>query len=158
MSDLLDVDGLGKGRLLGVVSFEVDFRGNIGNAVSSRRRVVAGERRSISTCYRRFSQLGECYLLDLLAHQLGHARVVLPLAQEQLAEEWVERLLLISILLASGGILLLECRQEPLEHEQRPLCGVRLLCRSGKDTGMLAPVRAELGETGGGKNEGRRSQ
>lgn len=45
----------------------------------------------------------------LLADELGNAGLVLPLAKEKLTQKGVKRLLFVAILLASAGILLLQC-------------------------------------------------
>jgi hypothetical protein len=63
----------------------------------------------------------ELYTPDLLTDELGGAGLVDPLAQEQLAEERVEGLLLATELLVTRGILLLESAQEPLEDEHAAL-------------------------------------
>jgi len=92
---------------------------------------------------------------NLLADELGSASFILPLAEEKLSQEWVQWLLLISILLTTAGVLLFECGQEPLQHEQGSLLGVRFLSRGGEDGGMLAPVRREFCQAGRGEDEGR---
>lgn len=113
MSDLLDVDRLGEGSLLCVESLEVYTRLVVGDAIGGRRGVVADSR--LSFLYADPSYNTSC-LPHLLANQLSGASVILPGAKKQLSEEGVERLLLVAILFASAGVLLLQSRQEPLEH------------------------------------------
>jgi hypothetical protein len=93
---------------------------------------------------------------DLLANELCGTCLVLPLAQEQLAQEGVQGLLLTTQLLTSAGILLLQRAQEPLQYE-RSASG-RVLLGGGRDEygGMFGPVGRELGERCRRKNEGRR--
>jgi hypothetical protein len=93
---------------------------------------------------------------DLLANELCRADRVLPFAQEQLAQEGVQRLLLATELLAATGVLLLQCADEPLQHEHGALG--RVFFGSGCDEygGVLGPVRRELGERLGGEDEGGR--
>ncbi len=69
----------------------------------------------------------------MLADQLSRPAIVLPLAQEELAQEGVERFLLVSILLTPTSVLLLESGQEPFKDEQGSLGGIWLL--GGGDEG-----------------------
>lgn len=98
------------------------------------------------------------FVPDLLAYELCRTGVILPLAQEQLAQERVQGLLLIAVLLASAGILLLEGGQEPLQHQDGALLGVGFLGGRDEDGWVLAPVGAELGEGGARQDERRRGQ
>lgn len=75
--------------------------------------------------------MAELYTPDLLTDELGGAGLVNPLAQEQLAEERVEGLLLATELLVTRGVLLLEGAQEPLEDEHAALLLVGF--RGGSD-------------------------
>lgn len=77
---------------------------------------------------------------DLLTDELSSAGIVLPLAEEELAEERVQRLLLVAILFAAAGVLLLQCAEEPLENEQGALGRVGLFGRRSEDIGMFTPV------------------
>lgn len=61
------------------------------------------------------------YTPDLLTDELSGASLIDPLAQEQLAQEGVEGLLLTAELLVTRGVLLLEGAQEPLEDEHAAL-------------------------------------
>ena len=61
------------------------------------------------------------YAPNLLTDELSGAGLVNPLAQEQLAQEGVEGLLLATELLVARGVLLLEGAQEPLEDEHAAL-------------------------------------
>lgn len=90
---------------------------------------------------------------DLLADELRGACLVFPSAQEQLAQERVQRLLLATQLLASAGVLLLQCAQKPLE-DKRGAPG-RVLLGGGRNEyrGVFSPVRRELGEGCRGENE-----
>lgn len=85
------------------------------------------------------------------------ACLVFPLAQKELTQEGVQGLLLTSQLLASAGILLLQCAQEPLENERG--ASRRVLLGGGRDEygGVFSPVRGELGKRCGGEDEGGRS-
>lgn len=98
------------------------------------------------------------YVPDLLANEFRGAGIVLPLAQEQLAQEWVQGLLLVAVLLAAAGVLLLQGGEEPLEHQHGTLLRVGLLCGRGEDGRVLAPVGAELGQGGSGEDERRGGQ
>lgn len=82
----------------------------------------------------------------MLTDKLSLTRGILPCTQEQLSQERVQRLLLGSELLVSGGILLLERGKEPLQHKHGPLLRVLLQRGGDKDVRHLCPVRAELGE------------
>lgn len=97
-------------------------------------------------------------LPDLLADELCRASVILPLAQEQLAEEGVQRLLLVAIFLAAGSILLFQGREEPLEHQHGSLLRVGLFGGCGEDGRMLTPVGAVLGQGDAGEDERRRGE
>jgi hypothetical protein len=93
---------------------------------------------------------------DLLADELRCACLVLPLAQKQLAQERVQRLLLASQFLAATRVLLLQRADEPLKHQQSALRGVLLGGGCDEYGGVFGPVRRELGERLGGEDEGRR--
>ena len=94
----------------------------------------------------------------MLAEQFGHASFVFPLSQKEFAEEGIERLLLIAVLLAPASVLLLESGQEPLEHQDGALCRIGFLGRGGEDCRVLAPVGAKLGQAGSGEDERRRGE
>ena len=94
---------------------------------------------------------------DLLTDQARLARLILPLAKEQLAQERVQGLLLAAQLLASAGILLLEGAEKPLQHQHASLRWVFLGGGGDEDGGVLGPVRGEFNKRGGGEDEGRRS-
>lgn len=66
-------------------------------------------------------QVTELYTPDLLTDELSGAGLIDPLAQEQLAQERVERLLLATKLLVTRSVLLLKGAQEPLEDEHAAL-------------------------------------
>lgn len=89
------------------------------------------------------------YEPDLLTNQLRGSRIILPLPEEYLPEEGIERLLLVSVLLAPTSILLFEGGQEPLHHEHRPLLWVGLLRRGGEHGRVFAPIGAELCQASG---------
>lgn len=103
------------------------------------------------------------HLPDLFTDQVGlaHLRIRLvgkPLADEQLTQEGVERLLLTAQLLATAAVLLVEGCEEPFEDEESPLLGIGLPGGSDEDSGVLRPVGRVLGERGGGQDERRSSQ
>lgn len=79
-------------------------------------------------------------LPDLLADQLRSTSIVLPLAQEQLAQERVKRFLLVAILFTSAGVLLLQGRKEPLQHQHGSLGSIGLFCWRREYGGVLGPV------------------
>ena len=89
-------------------------------------------------------EMVERYARDLFRDQLCRASVVLPLPEEEFAQEGIEWLLLIAVLLTSTGILLLQGCEEPFQHQQRSLLRIWLLCRRNEDRGMLCPVRRKL--------------
>lgn len=91
----------------------------------------------------------------LLADKLGGAGCVLPRAEEQLAQERVQGLLLVAVLLAAAGVLLLERGQEPLEHKQGALGRVLFGGRGDEERRVFAPVRAELGQARAREDKGR---
>lgn len=91
----------------------------------------------------------------LLTNELRNPRLILPLPQEQFAKKRIQRLLLVAVLLATARVLLLQSREEPLEHEQCALLRVGLGGGGGEERRVLAPVGAEFGQGGGGEDEGR---
>lgn len=148
VADLLDVDGFAKGCLLGIVAFEVDAGGKVRNAVRCGGRMVALWETCVSAVCAYLLTTTPDVLPDLLTYELRCTGFILPLAQKQLTQERVQGLLLIAVLLASAGILLLEGRQEPLQHQDGTLLWVGLLGGRDEDGWVLAPVGAELGEGG----------
>lgn len=98
----------------------------------------------------------EDFLPDLLADKLCGTCLILPLAQEQLAQERVQRLLLTAQLLASAGVLLLQCAEKPLQNECSASGGILLGSWCNEYGGVFCPVRGELGERGRRENERRR--
>lgn len=82
---------------------------------------------------------------------LAHVRVGAvskPLADEQLSQEGVQRLLLATELLTSAAVLLVQGGEEPLEHEEGTLLGISLLSGRDEDGGVFSPVGRVLGERG----------
>jgi hypothetical protein len=77
---------------------------------------------------------------DLLADELCRACLILPLAQEQLAQEGIQRLLFATKLLTATRVLLLECADEPLQDEHGALGRVFLGGWRDKNGGVLGPV------------------
>jgi hypothetical protein len=77
---------------------------------------------------------------NLLTDELCRACLILPLAQEQLSQKWVERLLLASKLLAATGILLLQCADEPLQYQHGTLGRVFLCGGCDEYGGVFSPV------------------
>jgi hypothetical protein len=90
---------------------------------------------------------------DLLTDQLGSPGLINPLAQEQLAQERVERLLLATQLLVTRRVLLLQGAKEPFEHKHAALLLVLLSCGCNQDGWHFGPVRRELGQRRGGQDE-----
>lgn len=133
MTNLLHDNRTLERRLLSIIALELNPRLIIANAIRRRRGVMA----------------------DLLRHERRGARVVGPGAQEELAEEGVQRLLLVAKLLAAAGVLVLEGREEPLEDEHGALGGVGLEGGRGEHGGVRGPVCGEFGEGLRGEDEGR---
>lgn len=157
VSDLLNVDGLGEGGLLGIVTLEMNAGWEIGDAVGGSGWVMAViARLSAREACREARRYAASP--DLLAYELCGAGVILPLAQEQLAQERVQGLLLVAVLLAAGSVLLLQGGEEPLENQHGTLLRIGLLGGGGEDGGVLAPVGAVLGEGDAGEDERRCGQ
>lgn len=57
----------------------------------------------------------------MFADETSLPSVILPSAKEELAEKGVQWLLLAAKLLASAAVLLLECGQEPFQHQESTL-------------------------------------
>lgn len=55
-------------------------------------------------------------MADLLAHQLCASRLILPPAEEQLAQEWIQGLLLTAQILIPTAVLLLQRAEEPGQY------------------------------------------
>lgn len=147
VSDLLDVDRLREAGLLRIVALKVDTGRDVRDAVGSRRRMVASNTLALSS-----KEVGCGWLRllipNLFTDQLSGAGLILPLSKKQLSQKGIEGLFLVSVLLATAGILLLEGSQEPLQYKQGAFLGVGLLCRSCENGGMFAPIRRELGQAG----------
>ncbi|KAK1238891.1 hypothetical protein MKX08_005952 [Trichoderma sp. CBMAI-0020] len=77
-----------------------------------------------------------------------------PAAEEELAEERVEGLLLVAELLAARAVLVLERGEEPLEHEHGTLSRMGLVRSKDKDGRVGSPVGGELSEGLGEEDEG----
>lgn len=73
------------------------------------------------------------YTPNLLTNQSGIPNVPLvrPLAEKQLTQERIQRLLLTAQLLAARTILLMERAEEPFQHEQGP--SFRVVLVGGRD-------------------------
>lgn len=89
---------------------------------------------------------------------LADLRVTLPLADEQLSQERVQRLLLATKLLATTAVLLVKSTEEPLEDQKSTLRGIGFLGWCDKDGGVLGPVGRVFSQGGGRQNKGRSSQ
>jgi hypothetical protein len=132
----LDVDGCLKGCLLRIVALEA-------HAVLVVPDRVSGDRRMM-TDHIRLANVLKLYphnaVPDLLADELCRACLVFPFAEEQLAQEGVQGLLLAAKLLAATRILLLECANKPLHNKHGPLGRVFLRSGCDEDGGVLGPV------------------
>jgi hypothetical protein len=82
----------------------------------------------------------EAVVPDLLTDKLCRTCLVLPLAQEQLAQEGVQGLLFATEFLTATRVLLLECADEPLQDEHGALGRVFLGGWRDENRGMLSPV------------------
>jgi len=86
----------------------------------------------------------------LLTEQLGFTKVrvavVEPLANKELTQERVERLLLTPQLLTSTAILLVKCSEEPLEDEKSSLLRIGFLGGSDEDGGVFGPIGGIFGQ------------
>lgn len=98
---------------------------------------------------------GHGYIPDLLTDQAGLTNLCIrvPLAQEQLSEEGVERLLLTAELLTAAAVLLVKCAEEPLEDSQCSLFGISFFGRSHEQSRVFGPVGGILSQGGGGEDE-----
>lgn len=148
----LDVDGRLEGRLLRIVAVQTDAMLAVPYAVSRDGWVMTAHV-ALASCAQTYQIMS---VPDLLTDELCRACLVLPLAQEQLAQERVQGLLLAAKLLTATGVLLLEGADEPLQDEHGTLGRVLLCGGCDKYGGVFGPVRRELGERLGGENEGRR--
>lgn len=131
VADLADVDGAAERGFLRVVAGEVHAVRGVADVVGCDRRVMR----------------------DLLADEGGCAALVFPFAEEELAEERVQGLLLAAEFFVTTGVLLFEGAEEPFEHEQHSFLRVLLGGGGDKEVGHLSPVRREFGEGGGGEDE-----
>lgn len=80
---------------------------------------------------------------------LSHFGITRPLADEQLSEERVQRLLLTTEFLATAAILLVQSGEEPFENQEGTLLGIGLLGWCHENGWMFSPVGGVLGEGGG---------
>lgn len=83
-------------------------------------------------------------MADLLRNQCRFAGSVSPRPQEEFSKEGIQGLFLISKLLASAGILVLESRQKPFQNKEGAFGRVRLRCGSNKDGRMCCPIGGEF--------------
>lgn len=98
--------------------------------------------------------LERAYVPDLFTNEMCRSCLVLPLSQEQLAQEWIQRLFLTSQLVAPATVLLLQRTEEPLQDEQCPFSRIIFLaCRCDKDGGVFSPVGGEFDERRRGEDE-----
>lgn len=111
MANLLHVDRSREGGFLRIVALEVNTMLLVRDLVCCDRWVMA-EFMLETGLYR-----DSGYEPDLLRNQLCSASLIYPFPQEELAQEGVQRFLLISKLVTSTSILLLQCAQEPLQHQ-----------------------------------------
>ena len=82
-------------------------------------------------------------MADLLADQLRRTRFVIPLAEEDLAQEWIERLQLLPLtVIIFGRVLIPQRADEPLQDPESPLLCVLLSRWCDKETRMFRPVGA----------------
>ena len=84
-------------------------------------------------------------MADLLADQLRRTRFVIPLAEEDLAQEWIERLQLLPLaVVIFGRVLIPQRADEPLQDHKSPLLRVLLPRRCDEETRVFRPVGAVL--------------
>ena len=97
---------------------------------------------------------------NLLAKQLGLARVAVvgPVAEKQLPEERVQRLLLAAQLFTAGTVLLTESAEEPLHDQNGALLGTGFLGRGDEEIWVFGPVGGIFDQTCGGEDERRGCQ
>lgn len=97
-------------------------------------------------------ETGEDNVPDLLTDQLCLASlgITLPLTNEQLTKEGVQRLLLATKLLTTTAVLLVQSSQEPFEDKKGPLLRIRLLGGGHEHVGVFGPVGRVLGKGGRG--------
>jgi hypothetical protein len=98
------------------------------------------------------------HIPDLFRHQLGGPDFIFPLAQKELAEKGVQRLLLRAQLVTPAAILLFERAQEPFQDQESALGRIWFQCRCNKKRWMFGPVGRKLGEGDGAKDKGRSRQ
>lgn len=102
---------------------------------------------------------GRRMMAHLLRDQLRNTRFVLPLPQEDLAQERIQRLhALLPAILVLIAMLLLQRAQEPSQHQQRALLGIGLGSWRDEERGVLRPVGGELDDALRGEEEGRGGQ
>lgn len=94
----------------------------------------------------------------MLRNELGLAHVIYPLSEEQFTQKWVQGLLLITKLVATASILLLQRAQEPLQNQESTLLRILFLCRCAEYAWVLSPIRGELSEGCRGENKRRCGQ
>lgn len=90
---------------------------------------------------------------DLFRDELGLTSIILPGAEEELAQERIQRLLLAPQLIVPRRVLLFEGGEEPLEHKKGPFGWIWLLSGGNEDSWVFCPVGAELGQGGCAENE-----
>ena len=124
MADLLDVDGPAETGFLAIVALDLNAVFLVVDAVGGDGRVVR----------------------DLLRHETGDALLVIPVAEEELAEEGVQRLLLRPELLTATAVLLFEGVEEPFHDEEGAFGGVGFLGGRDEEGRVFGPVGGELDE------------
>ena len=95
---------------------------------------------------------GRRVVADLLTDQLCRARIVVPFAEKNLAEEGIQRLELLPLsIIILGGVLVLQCANKPLQDQECPLLRVLLLRRQDEEARVFCPVGAVLDDRLWGK-------
>ena len=98
---------------------------------------------------------GRRMMAHLLTDQLDFARIAIigPVAEKELAEERVQRLLLTAQLFTAGTVLLAKSAQEPFHDQGRTLLGAGFLGRGDEQVGMFGPVGRIFDQAGGGEDK-----
>ena len=82
-------------------------------------------------------------MADLLTDQLRRTSLIIPLTEEDLAQEWIERLQLLPLaVIIFGRVLIPQRADEPLQDHKSPLLCVLLSCWRDEETWVFGPVGA----------------
>lgn len=93
---------------------------------------------------------------NLFTDQVGlaHVFIAIPLANKELSEERIQRLLLATQFFAAAAVLLAKGTEEPSQNSERSLLRVGFLCWGDEQGGVLSPVGRVFGQRGTRKDEG----